>query len=355
VIGGLGSVMGAVLGAIWVIGLPALFGDSPQVSLATSGIGLLVLLMYFPGGLIELVHRLRDAIRRRLMRSGEPAATAERPVRITRPPITRPAAPDRPALEAAGVSVRFGASIAVDNMSITLQRGEIVGLIGANGAGKTTFMNAIGGYVPSTGSVHLFGEELTGRSPADRARRGLGRAFQNAELYGDLTVRETLQVALEARHRTSVMATILGTRGGMRRERLQRAEADELLAFLGLGRYANVVVGNLSTGTRRITELACLLALDSAVVCLDEPTAGVAQRETEAFGPLIKELRREFELSMIVIEHDMPLVMAISDRVYCMANGSKIAEGSPEQVRNDPSVIASYLGTDERAIARSTQ
>lgn len=355
VIGGLGSVTGAVIGAIWVVGLPALLGDSPEVSLATSGIGLLVLLMYFPGGLIELVHRLREVVYRRIVaRAPEPPAAD----RSTMP--ARPASSDRPmvvgpALEVSDVTVRFGGTTAVDNMALTVAAGEIVGLIGANGAGKTTLMNAIGGYVPSTGAVRLFGTELHGSSPAQRARHGLARSFQNAELFADLTVRETVQVALEARHRTSVAATLIGTPGSLRRERAQARDADELISFLGLGRYANSVIGNLSTGTRRITELACILALDARVVCLDEPTAGVAQKETEAFGPLIRQLRREFDLSILVIEHDMPLVMAISDRVYCMASGRAIATGTPDEVRNDPAVIASYLGTDERAIMRSTQ
>lgn len=355
VIGGLGSVTGAVIGAIWVIGLPALFDNSPEVSLATSGIGLLVLLMYFPGGLVELLHRLRSAIHRRLLARMPEATAVPRPALPVRSVSSTSTASDVAALEAVDVTVRFGVTTAVDRMSLTVAPGEIVGLIGANGAGKTTFMNAIGGYVSSTGCIRLHGAELSGSSPATRARLGLGRGFQNAELYADLTVRETVQVALEARHRTSVTATVLATPWGLRRERRQGREADELIAFLGLGRYANAVIGNLSTGTRRITELACILALDARMVCLDEPTAGVAQKETEAFGPLLRQLRREFDLSILIIEHDMPLVMSISDRVYCMAEGRSISTGTPDQVRNDPAVIASYLGTDERAIQRSTQ
>ena len=131
------------------------------------------------------------------------------------------------------------------------------------------------------------------------------------------------------------------------------SEADDLIGFLGLGRYADSFISDLSTGTRRIVELGGLLALDADVLCLDEPTAGVAQRETEAFGPVITEIRKEMGASMIIIEHDMPLIMSISDRVYCLEAGSVIAEGEPEDVRNDPLVIASYLGTDERAIERS--
>ena len=126
-----------------------------------------------------------------------------------------------------------------------------------------------------------------------------------------------------------------------------------MIGFLGLGRYADAFISDLSTGTRRIVELAGLLAVGAKVLCLDEPTAGVAQRETEAFGPLIQEIRRELGASMLIIEHDMPLIMSISDRVYCLESGAVIALGEPDAVRNNPAVIASYLGTDDRAILRS--
>jgi ABC-type branched-subunit amino acid transport system ATPase component len=166
-------------------------------------------------------------------------------------------------------------------------------------------------------------------------------------------VRETVGLALEGRHRTGLLAAALCLPRSVRMERARRAEADDLIAFLGLGRYADAYIADLSTGTRRVVELAGLLALDARVLCLDEPTAGLAQRETEAFGPLIIDIRRELSASVLVIEHDMPLIMGISDRVYCLELGEIIAHGGPEEVRNDPAVVASYLGAGERAIARS--
>lgn len=356
VIGGLGSIPGAVLGAIWVIGLPLLLGNAPEVQLLTSGVGLLVLLMYFPGGLIHLVQLGRDALLNRLaQRLPEPPARVRPALPATPHAAARPqpSAPGVAALRVDSVSVSFGGTLAVDDLSLEVRPGEIVGLIGANGAGKTTVMNAVGGFVPSRGTITMFDDALTGRSPAARARLGLGRAFQNAELFADLTVRETVQVALERQLPTSLAGTLVGWPGSARRERRQRRAADELIDFLGLARYADAVVGNLSTGTRRITELACLLALDARMICLDEPTAGVAQKETEAFGPLLCDIRREFDSSLLIIEHDMPLVMSISNRIYCMEAGRQIAEGAPTDVRNDPAVIASYLGTDDRAILRS--
>ncbi len=167
-------------------------------------------------------------------------------------------------------------------------------------------------------------------------------------------MRETVEVALEARGRTSLLKTALFSPGAVRREHSKRSDAVELIDFLGLGRYADKPISDLSTGTRRIVELAGLLALDARVLCLDEPTAGIAQRETEAMGTLLVEVRRELGASMLIIEHDMPLIMSMSDRVYCLELGRVISEGEPDHVRNDPAVIASYLGTDERTTTRTT-
>ena len=353
VIGGLGSVSGTVLGAAWVIGLPAFFPDNDIVPLLTSSIGLLVLLLYFPGGLVQIGYAARAAIVRwKEERLGAPPPKAQHAVPARQAEAREPLPEGVPALRATEIEVRFGGIHAVDHASIEVNEGEIVGLIGTNGAGKSTLMNAIGGFCSSSGTVELFGEPVA-RSASARARQGLGRSFQAATLFPELTVRETVLVAFEARKRTGLLSTALFLPPAIRSERRHRSEADELIDFLGLGRYADMYIADLSTGTRRIVELAGLLALDARLLCLDEPTAGVAQRETEAFGPLIKEIRRELSASMLVIEHDMPLIMSISDRVYCLELGHVICEGVPSEVRNDPAVIASYLGTDERAIARS--
>jgi ABC-type branched-subunit amino acid transport system ATPase component len=181
----------------------------------------------------------------------------------------------------------------------------------------------------------------------------LGRTFQAATLFPELTVRETVQLALEARHRTSFWGSLLYLPNATKHERSKRAEAAELIDFLGLGRYADRFIAELSTGTRRIVELASVLAVAPRVICLDEPTAGVAQREAEAFGPLIKRVQQELDATLVVVEHDLPLIMAISDRVYCMEAGAVIAEGESATIRSDPLVVASYLGTDERATKRS--
>ena len=355
VIGGLGTLMGPVVGALWVVGLPAFWPDNELVPLFTSSIGLLILLLYFPGGLIQITYSAREALLRwaesRLPDAPSKTSTAPPAVVLSGGRI-RPAY-QGPALAVRDVSVTFGGLRAVDRVSIVVHPGEVVGLIGTNGAGKSTLMNAIGGFTPTEGIVEILGNDVSGRSASARARIGLGRTFQAARLFPELTVRETVQVALEARGRTGLLSTALFLPSSSRSERAMASDASDLIDFLGLGRYADDFVAELSTGTRRIVELAGLLALDAQVLCLDEPTAGVAQRETEAFGPLLKQIQQELHATMIVIEHDMPMIMTLSDRVYCLEAGQVIAEGPPDEVRNDPRVVTSYLGTDTRAIDRS--
>jgi len=355
VIGGLGSVAGPIIGALWVIGLPAFFPGNDLVPLLSSSIGLLALLLFFPGGLVQVGHSTRDAVFGWMARRAGPVPTTRHqviPTSLERPAKDAPA-PGTTVLSVTNVSVNFSGIRAVDDVTLEVRAGEVVGLIGTNGAGKSTLMNAVGGFVRSSGHIELLGESLEGQSTAERARLGLGRTFQAAALFPELTVRETVQVALEARHRTGLLSTALCLPHTFRAERRRRSDAEDLIAFLGLGRYADAYISDLSTGTRRIVELAGLLALDAKLLCLDEPTAGLAQRETEAAGPLIQEISRELHASVLVIEHDMPLIMGISDRVYCLDLGRIIAQGAPHEVRHHPAVIASYLGTDERAIERS--
>jgi ABC-type branched-subunit amino acid transport system ATPase component/ABC-type branched-subunit amino acid transport system permease subunit len=359
VIGGLGSTAGPVLGAVWVIGLPAFFPDNDLVPLFASSLGLLVLLLYLPGGLVDVPHRVRAAL---LAWAERRAAPPPRPRPRDRDGSHRVPAGPVPVAEAGAVVlaahdvvVRFGGNVAVDGASVGLRAGEVLGLIGANGAGKSTLLDAIGGFVPTAAGarIELLREDVTARSAPDRARRGLGRTFQAAPLFRSLTVRETVLVALEAQGRTGLLGSALFLPPATRAERAKRRRADELIDLLGLGDHADRTVAQLSTGTRRIVELAGLLALDARVLCLDEPTAGIAQRETEALAPLLLRLRRDLGAAMIVIEHDMPFIRSISDRLYCLEAGRVIAEGAPDEVCADPRVVASYLGTDDRAVARS--
>jgi ABC-type branched-subunit amino acid transport system ATPase component/ABC-type branched-subunit amino acid transport system permease subunit len=362
IIGGLGSVSGAIIGALYVVGLPAIFGDSIEVALMTSGIGLLFLLLYLPGGLVSVVFRGRDRLLDLLASRVAPVAvpvtaparTAARPTPV-RP---RPEGARKDAVVAAlsthSVGIHLGGRPILTGVDLTVAHGETVGLIGANGAGKSTLLGVVSGFLRAgSGSIELHGQDVTGLAAHERARLGMGRIFQDARLFGDLTVREAVMVALEARERSEVLPSLLGLPPSRRAERSKRVAADEVVAFLGLGRYADNPIVSLSTGSRRIVELACLLAQEARVLLLDEPTAGVAQREAEAFGPLVASLRKELDASVVIIEHDIPLVSAMSDRLYCLALGEVIAEGTPDAVRTDPAVVAAYLGSDERAIVRS--
>ena len=376
IIGGLGSVAGPILGTLWVRGIPQTIPEELDdlVRLLTSNIGLLVLLMYFPGGLLQIIYSIRDKLleradrrmaEREAAKAAEPPAAGEVPdvpesaVEPGRPrsPVTRrpavAAAEPGPALHAQDMSVHFGGNTAVDRVSVHVDHGELVGLIGTNGAGKSTLLNAISGFVPAQGRVFVFGTDVTSRRAPARHARGLGRGFQGARVYPGLTVRESLMVALEARSHSRLLASMTALPPSPGQERIKRSEADEIIDYMGLKRYADHFVATLSTGTRRIVELSSLLAVNARVLLLDEPTGGVAQREAEAFGPLIKQVQAELDAAVIVIEHDMPLVMGISDRVYCLEAGAVIAEGPPDQVRQDPLVIASYLGTSDHAIGRS--
>lgn len=361
IIGGLGSIAGPILGTFWVKGIPAFFGTNPsdQIKLLTSSIGLLVLLMYIPGGLIQIVYWMRDGLLnfiarhldRRQPRQVQPAIA--KPVPVARDRVLPELAAGQPWLQTRGATVQFGGNVAVREVDFAVYRGELVGLIGTNGAGKSTLMNAISGFVPSRGSIEVLGREVNHTYPSKRHGLGLGRGFQAATLYPDLTVRETIMVALEARERSLLVPSMTGLPPSPGAERRKQSEADEIIDYLGLDRYADHFIASLSTGTRRIVELGGLLAVDARVLLLDEPTGGVAQREAEAFGPLIKRVQSELDAAVVVIEHDMPLVMSISDRMYCLEAGEVIAHGTPGEVRDDPRVIASYLGTDTRAIERS--
>ena len=229
--------------------------------------------------------------------------------------------------------------------------GEILGVIGPNGAGKTTCFEIVAGFTrPDRGRIVFDGIDLTGATPEERAREGLVRSFQDAALFPTLTVHETLMVAQERAEPTRLWTSALGVRSA---ERDKALAADEVLERMRLTRYARHSVGELSTGTRRVVELACLLTLQPRVLLLDEPSAGIAQSESDALGDLLLAIREELGTTMVVIEHDLPLLSRLSDRMLAMNLGRVIAAGTPDEVRTDPAVVTSYLGADQAAIHRS--
>jgi branched-chain amino acid transport system ATP-binding protein len=250
-------------------------------------------------------------------------------------------------LRVAGVTCRYDGITALEDVSLELAEGEILGVIGANGAGKTTLFDVISGFVPSDrGTIELDGRDLVRLAPEERARAGLGRSFQDARLFPALTVAETVAVALELHVPVrDPLAAAMHLPDVARSEAWVQRRVDELLNVLGLDAMADRFIDELSTGTRRIVDLACLLGQQARVVLLDEPSAGIAQRETEALAPLLRRLRDETGTSLIVIEHDLRLLSSIADRLVALDLGRVVAQGTPDDVLHDSQVVASYLGT----------
>ncbi len=251
-------------------------------------------------------------------------------------------------LQTRGLSKRYGGIVAVDDVDLDLHNGEILGLIGPNGAGKTTLFDLISGFTPTNGGrIDFMGLDVTRWNPSDRARAGLGRSFQDARLWQALTVKEAIAVACE-RHVevSSALPSIFFTPVAQDSEADVMRRVDELIELLSLEAFRDKFLSELSTGSRRIVEIAAILAHRPTVVILDEPSSGIAQRETEALGPLLRQVRDHLGCSMLVIEHDMPLITTLADRMYALDQGRIIVEGTPQDVINHPAVVESYLGAE---------
>ena len=394
VIGGLGSLGGAVAGAVVLYmgtffigphlsGLFGSFGQSVGFLLFFSGIGVVGSMIQFPNGIAGNVQSAwQGYLNRKAQRlegvslvapstpASVPEARGRTPVDVTtieaqaivglaargrsagQGPQAVPGGAADPPLVVRDVALNFGGIAALGGVDINVQRGEIVGLIGTNGAGKTTLMNVISGVVRAgRGSVHVFGRDVTRRPAHARAGYGLARSFQDASLFAGLTVVETIQIAMS--RPSGLRTSMVGAPRLPKAERANRARAEDLLQTFGLQPWADALTVELSTGLRRICDLAAQVAAKPRLLLLDEPTAGVAQREAEAFGPLVRRVREELDCSILLIEHDMPLLMGLCDRVYAMESGRVIAEGTPVEIRDNPVVVDSYLGTDATAITRS--
>jgi branched-chain amino acid transport system ATP-binding protein len=283
---------------------------------------------------------------------GAPTARARTRERIAddAQTVSRPAA-----LTVRNLSHHFGGIAAVNDVSFTLHEGEILGLIGPNGAGKTTIFDIISGHLPvQRGRILVGNQDVTDWPAERRAAIGLGRSFQDARIFPSLTVAENVALGLERHIEVRDHVSALFATPAMRESEMDVAfTVDDLIDLMGLGAFRDKFVAELSTGSRRIVDLAMSIAHDPTVLLLDEPSSGIAQKETEALGPLLRRIQQETGCAMLVIEHDMPLITSLSDSILALDLGSVLVQGPPKRVLSDERVVTAYLGGDPAAIKRT--
>jgi ABC-type branched-subunit amino acid transport system ATPase component len=344
--GGITMVSGAVIAGIGATegllphAFDEWFGLSGNWALLIGGFALIITLLVNPEGIAGTEWKKKQQKKKRLAAEQDaPESKAALPSAAAAPgPPRKPRDPAAVVLSATGISVSFGGLRALDEVDLTVLEGQLVGLIGPNGAGKTTFIDAISGFVPYRGQVELDGGQLDGLAAHRRAQRGLARTWQSIELFDDLTVRENLAVAS---YRPPAWSTVLET---LSRPVTTTKAADEVQELLGLGELADAMPEDLSQGQRKLVGIGRALAAEPRLLCLDEPGAGLDTRESEE---LARHLRRVVDAgtSMLLVDHDMGLVLGISDYVVVIDFGKVIAHGTPEVVRSDPRVIEAYLGS----------
>lgn len=251
-------------------------------------------------------------------------------------------------LRVSDATMQFGGVVAVNKLSIEVNKGEIVAVIGPNGAGKTTAFNMITGvYAPTSGDIFFLDKPISGVRPDLIAKHGIARTFQNIRLFKNLTVLENVLIANHLHAKTGIVANILHLPNAAKEEKMMREKSKKLLEYVGLLSFQNDVASSLPYGNQRRLEIARAMATDPSLLLLDEPAAGMNPTETEELTAFIHKLRDDFQVTIVLIEHHMQLVMDISDRIYVLEYGKQIAQGIPSEIQQNPAVIKAYLGEED--------
>ena len=341
VLGGVGHVWGAITGALVTklladqlqVLLPALIGTSGSYEVIVFGVLLVLILKYAPNGIWAFVDR----------KIPKPARKVDWQRAAELPHRTKPAAGEV-VLQASNIRKEFGGLIAVNNINFSVQAGQIVGLIGPNGAGKSTTFNLITGVLaPTSGRVAFRGEDITALASRDIAKRGISRTFQHVKMIADMTVLENVALGAHLRGGRGAIAATL--RLDRKEEQSLFREAEIQLRRVGMGDALHELAGNLAMGPQRLLEIARALCNDPALLLLDEPAAGLRHKEKQALADVLRQLRSE-GLSILLVEHDMDLVMQVTDRIVVMEFGTLLIEGTPAEIQASPLVRAAYLGTE---------
>jgi branched-chain amino acid transport system permease protein len=352
VIGGRQSLVGCVVGAIGLTLIREQLVDYPTIAQLGFGVVVVIMVVFAPTGLAGVPARVRAAVDRRRGRSADraelrpfqPYAPAERAEQGTAAAQDAP-----PVLEVREVSKQFRGLKALDGVSLTVARGEIRGVVGPNGSGKTTLFNVISGfYKASGGRVVLDGRAVTGARPYRLSMLGVARTFQNLRLFGEMSVKDNLLVALDRSRTTAIWRYVLWPVGVLRREHRLNEDADALLARFGLTEFAGAAPGSLPYGIQRRIEIARAMAGSPRLLLLDEPAAGLNGEEVRQLAEIVRSIR-DSGVTVVLIEHNMGLVMSLCERVAVLAGGVVIADGTPDEVVGDPAVIEAYLGDSAMA------